>query len=105
MNIAATRDMLYIRLRLSQGDFLLDVHENLPDTGTIAVFGPSGAGKTTLLRCLAGLEPSVKGVLSLNDTTLQNLSHQLFVPAHQRGIGMVFQEARLFDHLSVQDNL
>ena len=105
MNIAATRTPLHIRLRLRRENFLLEVNETLPDTGTIALFGPSGAGKTTLLRCLAGLEPAAEGSLSLNGATWQDHAQRLFVPAHQRGIGMVFQEARLFDHLTVQGNL
>lgn len=105
MNGVATRAMLHMQLRLRRGDFVLDVNDTLPHTGIIAVFGPSGAGKTSLLRCLAGLEPVAAGVLSMNDTTWQDQARRLFVPPHQRGIGMVFQEARLFDHLTTRDNL
>ena len=105
MNDAATPAMLHMRLRLRRGDFSLDVNETLPDTGTIALFGPSGAGKTTLLRCLAGLESEAEGKLALNNTIWLDTARKQFVPPHQRGIGMVFQEARLFDHLSTRGNL
>lgn len=96
---------LHMRLRLRRGDFVLEVDEHFPATGISALFGPSGAGKTTLLRCLAGLEPGAEGVLSLNGTTWQDHGRRHFVPSHQRGIGMVFQEARLFDHLTARGNL
>jgi molybdate transport system ATP-binding protein len=105
MNAVATQAMLHMQLRLHRGDFVLDVNDTLPHTGIIAVFGPSGAGKTSLLRCLAGLEPAAAGALALNDTAWQDQTRQLFVPPHQRGISMVFQEARLFNHLTTRDNL
>lgn len=105
MNLATTQSMLHIRLRLRRSDFILDVNDTLPNQGIIALFGPSGAGKTTLLRCLAGLEPFAEGVLSLNGTVWQDQARAVFVPPHQREIGMVFQEARLFDHLTTRDNL
>jgi molybdate transport system ATP-binding protein len=105
MNGVATQAMLHMQLQLQRGDFVLDVNDSLPHTSIIAVFGPSGAGKTSLLRCLAGLEPAAAGVLALNHTTWQDQARRLFVPHHQRGIGMVFQEARLFDHLTTRENL
>ena len=84
------------------GDFRLDVSMSTPATGVTVVFGPSGSGKTTLLRCLAGLV-RLPGKLRLADATLQDQA--TFVPPHRRGVGFVFQDAALFEHLSVRDNL
>jgi molybdate transport system ATP-binding protein len=75
---------------------------SLPGRGITAVTGPSGAGKTTLLRCLAGLERST-GRLSVNGRLWQD--DHFFLPTHRRPLGYVFQEARLFPHLTVSQNL
>ncbi|HBF35452.1 TPA: molybdenum ABC transporter ATP-binding protein, partial [Candidatus Sumerlaeota bacterium] len=64
-----------------------------------------GSGKTTLLRCIAGLERPREGRFSLNGQTWQDSARGLFVPAHQRDVGYVFQHANLFPHLSVRRNL
>lgn len=69
----------------------------------VGVVGPSGAGKTTLLRLLAGLERRAEGTLSLGDVPWQGAGR--FVPPWERGIGLVPQEATLFPHLSVRENL
>ncbi|MDD4886374.1 MAG: ATP-binding cassette domain-containing protein [Thiomonas sp.] len=74
-----------------------------PNTGVTAVFGPSGCGKSTLLRCLAGLEPQVRGRLSCCGTPWLDGRQQ--APAYSRDIGFVFQDAALFPHLSVRQNL
>lgn len=70
-----------------------------------AIFGPSGAGKTTLLRVIAGLEQTAFGRLALNATSWQDSVAGRFVPTHQRQIGYVFQDGRLFPHLTVAGNL
>jgi molybdate transport system ATP-binding protein len=95
--------MIEARFLLTQGSFQLDVDLRLPATGVTVLFGPSGCGKTTLLRCLAGLQRASQGRLSLTGEVWQDT--QLFKPAHQRAVGMVFQEASLFPHLTVQGNL
>jgi len=71
--------------------------------GITALFGPNGCGKTTLLRMIAGLEPATTGTITLNDLQWQQGGKGL--PPHQRKIGFVFQDARLFAHLNVADNL
>ncbi|MEH6626034.1 MAG: molybdenum ABC transporter ATP-binding protein [Motiliproteus sp.] len=91
------------RFRLQRGDFTLDAELQIPNRGITALFGPSGCGKTTLLRAIAGLEKSNDGYLKVGDQLWQN--KDLFVPTHQRPLGYVFQEASLFDHLSVRGNL
>ena len=85
--------------------FHLHVHVDVPAEGVIAVFGPSGCGKTTFLRCLAGLERSSNGSLSLGQHRWQDESQENFIPLSQRPIGYVFQEPRLFPHLNVRANL
>ena len=84
-------------------DFSIDI--DMPADGILAVFGPSGCGKTTLLRCLAGLERSPTGMMKLGERIWQDESQGIFIPLHQRFIGYVFQEPRLFPHLSVKSNL
>ena len=71
--------------------------------GKLIIFSaPSGAGKTTLLRALAGLERA-HGHIRVNNKTWQD--NATFMPPHQRRIGFVFQEPRLFELLHVRGNL
>lgn len=84
-------------------DFSLDTSFNIPAQGVTALFGPSGCGKTTILRCIAGLTRMETGLLKINNKIWQNDS--TFVPTHKRRIGYVFQEASLFPHLDVEQNL
>ena len=91
------------RFRIQRPGFCLDVDLDLPGTGVTAVFGPSGCGKTTLLRAFAGLERGPQGWLKVGQQVWQ--SDREFLPTHRRALGYVFQEASLFDHLSVRDNL
>ncbi len=90
------------RFQLSYPGFSLDVDLDLPGSGVTALFGQSGCGKTTLLRCMAGLERGA-GRLDVNGEAWQDDSR--FVPTHQRPLGYVFQDARLFAHLDVRRNL
>lgn len=87
---------------LQQGDFTLDSAFTIPAQGVTAIFGPSGSGKTSLLRCIAGLNRA-QGSLSVADQQWQD--EYFFMPVNQRPLGYVFQEASLFTHLSVQQNL
>ena len=93
------------RLQHTYPGFALDVDLELPGRGVTAIFGPSGCGKTTLLRCVAGLERRAKGYLSVDDDVWQDDTRQRFVPVHQRSLGYVFQDANLFAHLNVAQNL
>ena len=85
--------------------FELDVSLDLPGRGVSALFGASGSGKTTLLRCIAGLERMAGGFLSVAGDVWQDEERGLFVPTFRRPLGYVFQEASLFPHLSVRQNL
>ena len=73
--------------------------------GVTALFGPSGAGKTSLVNMIAGLLKPDRGSIVLDDTTLFDAAKAIDVPPHRRQIGYVFQEGRLFPHLSVRQNL
>ena len=95
--------MIECKLKIKQGDFILDVDFCSPTKGATVVFGSSGSGKTTLLRALAGLEKSDDGFLRVGDSIWQDGKN--FVPPHMRSVGYVFQEASLFNHLNVRGNL
>ena len=97
--------MIEATLKLPRGAFTLDVSLALPARGTSALFGPSGCGKTTLLRCLAGLERAPGGRVVVDGETWQDDAAGVFVPTHRRAVGVVFQEASLFDHLDVRANV
>lgn len=96
---------LQLTARLERPGFLLDVDLTLPGRGVTVLFGPSGSGKTSCLRVLAGLEPQAQGVVRVNGEVWQDSAQGVMLPVHQRALGYVFQEASLFDHLSVRDNL
>jgi molybdate transport system ATP-binding protein len=73
--------------------------------GATALFGPSGAGKTSVINMIAGLVTPDRGVISLDGAPLFDSAKGIDVPPHRRRIGYVFQEGRLFPHLSVRQNL
>ena len=87
--------------------FRLEVDHCFDRTGITALYGPSGCGKTTLLRIIAGLEQSAKGEITwAKDQWLSTSGPApVFVPPDRRKVGMVFQDIRLFPHLSVMGNL
>lgn len=93
------------QFKLNYGEFQLEVDLQLPETGITVLFGHSGSGKTTLLRCIAGLQQAPQGYLRVNDTVWQDHTQNIFVPTFQRALGYVFQEANLFPHLTVAQNL
>jgi molybdate transport system ATP-binding protein len=73
--------------------------------GATALFGPSGSGKTSVVSMIAGLLTPDRGFIALNGTTLFDAAKGINVPPHRRHIGYVFQEGRLFPHLSVRQNV
>jgi molybdate transport system ATP-binding protein len=74
-------------------------------SGATALFGPSGAGKTSVVNIISGLLKPNRGSVVLDDTVLFDSAAGIDVPPHRRRIGYVFQEGRLFPHLSVSQNL
>jgi molybdate transport system ATP-binding protein len=95
---------IHARLSLAHPGFELDVDLQLPGKGVTVLFGPSGCGKTTVLRALAGLGLA-RGRVALPDEVWQDDAQGVWRPTHQRAMAYVFQEASLFPHLSVRDNL
>jgi molybdate transport system ATP-binding protein len=96
---------ILLRLQHQYPGFALDVDLALPGRGVTVLFGPSGSGKTTLLRCVAGLERASSARLTINGEVWQDDAQGVFVPTWRRPIGVVFQEASLFPHLDVRENL
>jgi molybdate transport system ATP-binding protein len=97
--------MLRVRVRKRRGDFRLDAEFELPTPGVAALFGRSGCGKSTLVELIAGLTPADDGRIELDGEVLLDTQAGVEMPAERRRIGYVFQDARLFPHLSIEANL
>jgi molybdate transport system ATP-binding protein len=97
--------MFSVAVKKRRGTFLLDARFELPTPGVVALFGRSGCGKTTLVNIIAGLLDADEGRVALGDIVLLDTERHLHVPGESRRIGYVFQDARLFPHLSVAANL
>jgi molybdate transport system ATP-binding protein len=95
---------LDVDISLRQGAFTLQARMDC-SASALGVFGPSGSGKSTLMRTLAGLAKPDSGRIALNGEVLFDSAQGVWVPPHRRGIGMVFQDARLFPHWSTAENL
>jgi molybdate transport system ATP-binding protein len=96
--------VLTVKVEKQLGEFLL--HAGFESTGgATALFGPSGAGKTSIINMIAGLLTPDRGRVVLDGDVLFDDATRTNVPAWRRRIGCVFQEGRLFPHLSVRHNL
>lgn len=97
-------DMLSVDVEKQLGDFKLET--SFTSDGLVTgLFGNSGAGKTSIINLIAGLIAPDRGRISLDNETLDDTSTAIHVAPHRRRIGYVFQDARLFPHLSVRQNL
>jgi len=96
---------LDLAFTLHYANFDFTINEKLTVQGIVGIYGHSGSGKSTLLRAIAGLEKTVSGKISLDDKILVNSHHNTFIKPENRQVGLVFQHARLFPHLTVLDNL
>ena len=96
---------LVIDAQVRRGDFTLAVSFAVDPGEVLAVLGPNGAGKSTLLRALAGLNPVASGRISLDGRAVDDAAAGVFVESAERPVGFVFQDHRLFPHLSVRDNV
>ncbi|CAA9303099.1 MAG: Molybdenum ABC transporter ATP-binding protein ModC [uncultured Friedmanniella sp.] len=96
---------LAARLVVVRPAFRLDVELDVAAGEVVALVGPNGAGKSTALRALAGLLALQEGRVELDGRLLADAATALHRPAHERGVGVVFQDYLLFPHLSVLDNV
>ena len=96
--------MIRVDVALKLGAFDLAV-AFARDAGITALFGRSGVGKSMTISLIAGLARPDRGSIALDDRILVDTAQRIFVPAYRRRIGLVFQDARLFPHLSVRQNL
>ena len=102
--VAAEAWGLHVQVRVALDAIELDVDWR-PERDHVAILGPSGSGKSTLLRALAGLEPSAKGRVSFGDEVWLDSDSGVYMPAWERRVGWVPQDALLFPHLSLRENL
>ncbi len=96
--------VLDVRLRQRLGEFLLDVGFEAP-AGVTALLGRSGSGKTSIVQAIAGLSHPDTGRVAVAGSVLLDTALGLSIPRHRRRMGYVFQEGRLFPHLTVRGNL
>lgn len=99
-----TDPVLTFDVRLKRGTFNSDA-QLTADSGVTALFGQSGCGKSTLVSMLAGLLTPDEGHIQMGERTLFDSSKSINVPPHLRNVGYVFQDPRLFPHLTVVKNL
>lgn len=95
---------LDVDITLKQGAFTLAASFTCAQSA-LGILGPSGCGKSTLFRVLAGLTTPTEGHAVLGDRILFDATRGINLPPHRRGIGLVFQDALLFPHWSVEKNL
>ena len=96
--------MIRLAFRLQQGQFVLQIDEELA-SGITALFGPSGAGKTTVLDAIAGLRTPSEGLIAIDDHVLFDQLRNINLPSHRRRVGYVPQDVALFPHMNVRRNV
>nr|WP_274944453.1 molybdenum ABC transporter ATP-binding protein [Govania unica] len=96
--------MIRVAVLERRGDFTLDAEFSSAGR-VVALVGASGAGKTTMVNVIAGLIRPLRGQVEIDGVTLLDTEAGICLPPHRRGIGYVFQDGRLFPHLSVRGNL
>jgi molybdate transport system ATP-binding protein len=100
------RELTMLRVDVSKrlGEFSIEA--SFASEGKVTgLFGASGAGKTSLINMIAGLLRPDRGTTAIDNEVLDDTTARLHIPAHRRRIGYVFQDARLFPHLDIRQNL
>ena len=97
--------MLEIKVKKRLGAFPVDVAFSTEGAGVTALFGRSGAGKTSVINMVAGLFPPDEGLIVVNGRKLFDSEHSIDLPPEKRRCGYIFQDGRLFPHLTVKTNL
>lgn len=97
--------MLTVDVRRQQGAFTVNCSFTTASVGITALFGPSGSGKTSIINMVAGLTHPDSGKIELLGRPLVNTGQGIVLPMEKRRIGYVFQDGRLFPHLTVEKNL
>jgi molybdate transport system ATP-binding protein len=103
---APARELTMLRVDVSKqlGEFAIEA--SFSSEGRVTgLFGASGAGKTSLISMIAGLLRPDRGLIAIDGEVLDDTTARVHVPAHRRRIGYVFQDARLFPHFDVRQNL
>lgn len=97
--------MITLSLSFTRENFSIDMHETIPSSGITAIFGRSGAGKTSIINMISGLLKPDSGLIKIGEDTLFDPKQNINLRPEKRQIGYVFQDARLFPHMTVEKNL
>lgn len=97
--------MIHVDVALRRGDFALEARFETPEAGVVALFGRSGCGKTTLVNLIGGLLRPDRGRIDIGGERLLDTQGGIWIEPEKRHVGYVFQDARLFPHLTVGENL
>lgn len=96
--------MIEVNISLKRDNFDVIINEKF-GTGITGIYGPSGSGKTSMLNAICGLSQPQRGTIAINGTTVFDSKAKKNMPVEKRNIGYVFQEGRLFPHMSIEQNL
>jgi len=97
--------MIQIQINRQLGNFRVSAQFESQTRGVVALFGQSGSGKTSIVNMIAGLLTPDSGRIKIDGRVLFDSDHKINLKIHERSIGYVFQESRLFPHLSIRSNL
>ena len=96
---------LDINIKKHLGDNIFNYKVEIKDFDILGVFGDSGVGKSTFINMIAGIIKPDFGYIKISDTVLFDFDNKINVPIHKRNVGVIFQDTKLFPHLSVKSNL
>lgn len=104
LNYNEMKSVINLDIKLKRKGFHLNIKNEIP-SGIVGIYGPSGHGKTTLLNVIAGIVSPDEGNIRINDEVIYDKAKRINIPPKNRNIGYVFQEDRLFPHMSILKNL